>query len=145
MHSLRSEIGQLRALLISLASLQPATAPEAAADASPAQAGASPLRPAGQPASAGSPAGRAASSRAASIAASPSGSPARPASGAMGSLLQHVATGTEPRPSLLELSNEVGDVYANLMARGGQVPSTMSHQDKGRAKLLLQWCNAHSP
>ena len=42
----------------------------------------------------------------------------------------------------MELSKPLGRVYANIMARGGAVPSTLSDPDKNRVKLLLQWCNA---
>ena len=63
------------------------------------------------------------------------------ASRGMGSLMPHVATGAEPRPELLEQTASLGDYYANLMARGGAIPSTLKDGDKGRAKLLLHWCN----
>jgi hypothetical protein len=60
----------------------------------------------------------------------------------MGPLLPHTATGSEPRPDLIGLGANIGDVYANLMARGGVVPSILESGDRGRCKLLLQWCNA---
>ena len=60
----------------------------------------------------------------------------------MGPLLPHNATGSEPRPNLIGLGADLGDVYASLMARGGVVPSTLASGDRGRCKLLLQWCNA---
>ena len=82
----------------------------------------------------------------AALAASPTGASPAAASGVsplgMGPLMPHVATGSEPRPSLIEMSEPLGDVYANIMARGGAVPSTLGAADKGRCKLLLQWCNA---
>ena len=82
----------------------------------------------------------------AALAASPTGASPAAASGVsplgMGPLMPHVATGSEPRPSLIEMSEPLGDVYANIMARGGAVPSTLGAADKSRCKMLLQWCNA---
>ena len=82
----------------------------------------------------------------AALAASPTGASPAAASGVsplgLGPLMPHVATGTEPRPCLIQMSEPLGDVYANIMARGGAVPSTLGAADKGRCKLLLQWCNA---
>ena len=80
----------------------------------------------------------------AASAASPTGASPASASGVspLGPLIPHVATGLEPRPDLIELSESLGAVYANLMARGGSVPSVFKDGDRGRCKLLLQWCNA---
>ena len=40
------------------------------------------------------------------------------------------------------MATSLGDFYANVMARGGVVPSAFSDGDKGRCRLLLAWCNA---
>ena len=40
------------------------------------------------------------------------------------------------------MAASLGDFYANIMARGGVVPSAFSDGDKGRCRLLLAWCNA---
>ena len=48
----------------------------------------------------------------------------------MGSLISTVVGGTEPTPATIEIKEaEVGDFYANCMARGGGLPPGISRHD----------------
>ena len=90
----------------------------------------------------------------AAIPPSPTGkvshAPAQPSAAAstpppMGSLLPYVATGSEPKPALLELKGaESSEYYRNIRARGCTVdaPAGLADGDSDRARILLRWFNA---
>ena len=146
--SLHSEIVQQRMQLQQLLERHLGTAAGPSPSPSPVPDGPPALSAAPPPASPAAATPLAASSPLGSAASPPTGvnTGASPASASGASsfapLIAHVATGAEPRPDLMELSKPLGRVYANIMARGGAVPSTLSDPDKNRVKLLLQWCNA---
>ena len=70
---------------------------------------------------------------------------AAPAAGSpgMGSLISTVVGGTEATPATIEIKGaEVGDFYANCMARGGGLPPGISRQDKDKGDQVMEWFNA---